>query len=96
MNTKTPKILAIAMLAGIIASGCASRHHQHRHHAHKSQNNCARPPAYLQVKDFKKCLDTQDMGSWQSWCLPAEKPSHCPQASWQQLEKMDNIPACQQ
>jgi leader peptidase (prepilin peptidase) / N-methyltransferase len=43
------------------------------------------PPAYLAVADFKKCLATQSMGTWEAYCLPETKPDSCPQASWDSL-----------
>lgn len=53
------------------------------------------PPAYLGVKDFKSCLSTKNMGTWQSYCLPAKQPTGCPQHSWQQLQnKGQGIPKC--
>jgi hypothetical protein len=57
------------------------------------------PPEYLKIKDFKKCLDTQNFGTWKGWCMPAEKPESCPAESWEQLkaltekEKLHNCPA---
>ncbi|WP_119342569.1 hypothetical protein [Facilibium subflavum] len=51
------------------------------------------PPKYLEVKDYQKCLQTRDNGSWQSWCLPQQKPKDCPQDSWDALSAQ-NIPDC--
>ncbi len=55
------------------------------------------PPRYLETKDFKQCLNVQDFGSWQGWCLPADKPVGCPAASWEQLNMetgKDCVPRC--
>jgi hypothetical protein len=43
------------------------------------------PPKYLSVKDFKQCLATKNMGTWEAWCLPKTKPDDCPDDSWQEL-----------
>lgn len=54
-------------------------------------------PGYLQVPDFQKCLASQQQGSYQTWCLPAQRPDQCPQASWQQLQQLpvgQQVPAC--
>jgi hypothetical protein len=56
-------------------------------------------PEYLQIKDFKKCLETQKFDIWEGWCMPAEKPESCPAESWEQLkaltgkEKLPNCPS---
>ena len=52
------------------------------------------PPAYLSVPGFKACLETQDKGAWQLWCLPQKKPEKCSDDSWQQLSKMQDLPKC--
>jgi hypothetical protein len=60
--------------------------------------NAAPEPKYLEIKDFKKCLSTEDMGSYQSWCMPAKKPASCPAKSWTQLSELietEKLPACQ-
>lgn len=57
----------------------------------------ASPPAYLRVPDFNRCLAEQDQGGYRTWCLPAERPAACPEASWQQLQDMtgaDRVPEC--
>jgi len=51
------------------------------------------PPAYLQVAKFKNCLDTEDMGGWQGYCLPEERNNDCPLKSWDKLKTM-NLIAC--
>lgn len=53
----------------------------------------ALPPKYLQVDGFQNCLKTKDMGTWQSYCIPKNKPKFCKESSWQQLQTM-NLPAC--
>lgn len=55
------------------------------------------PPKYLGVKDFQKCLATKNMGTWQSWCMPAKKLDACPDDSWKQLSGFigkDRVPKC--
>jgi len=55
------------------------------------------PPKYLSIPDFQKCLATKNMGTWQSWCMPAKKPSVCAEQSWQQLNSLtgkDRVPDC--
>ena len=51
------------------------------------------PPAYLSVKGFKSCLNTQDMGGWTTYCLPNDKPEDCTDDSWLKLTKM-SLPIC--
>ena len=46
------------------------------------------PPAYLQVNQFKDCLSQADRGTWKAWCMPANRPEHCPAASWKQLQAL--------
>ncbi|MDA0910635.1 MAG: LysM domain-containing protein [Proteobacteria bacterium] len=53
------------------------------------------PPAYLSVKGFKDCLDTQKMGGWTAYCLPDNKPQSCTDGSWSKLSTM-TIPKCHQ
>ena len=53
----------------------------------------ALPPAYLNVDNFKSCLSTKSMGTWDSYCLPKQKLKKCSTKSWLKLSKMD-IPAC--
>jgi len=55
------------------------------------------PPKYLSVADFQKCLATKNMGTWQSWCMPAKKLDACPNDSWKQLSGFtgkDRVPSC--
>ena len=59
----------------------------------KKRGSSALPPKYLSVKGFKQCLKTKSMGSWDSYCLPSEKPAPCDKKSWAQLIKQ-NIPSC--
>lgn len=54
-------------------------------------------PRYLMVPDFRQCLASQQVLSYRSWCLPANKPDACPQASWEALSGLggrDALPAC--
>lgn len=54
-------------------------------------------PRYLQVPHFQQCLASQQQGSYQTWCLPEQRPDNCPQASWQQLQQLPvghQVPAC--
>ena len=43
------------------------------------------PPAYLSVNQWKDCVDSKDMGGWNAWCKPVDKPENCPADSWDQL-----------
>lgn len=55
------------------------------------------PPKYLQVKDFKLCFSTKNMGTWEAWCMPSEKPVSCPNNAWKQLKALkqkDRVPSC--
>jgi hypothetical protein len=57
----------------------------------------ALPPKYLSVPEFKSCLSTQTVGSYQSWCLPITKPAVCPADSWARLRALsgaDATPPC--
>ncbi len=57
----------------------------------------AKPPEYLDIKDFKKCLATQKYDTWDGWCMPAKKPDECPEASWQKLLALtiqEKLPVC--
>jgi len=57
----------------------------------------ALPPKYLEVKDFRRCLATQQIGSYRAWCIPAAKPESCPATSWDQLQALggkDQVPDC--
>ncbi len=57
----------------------------------------APPPTYLQIKEFKKCLETQKIDTWEGWCIPAEKPESCPEESWEQLKALtgkEKLPDC--
>ena len=49
-------------------------------------------PAYLKVKNFKKCLAVEDYRGWQGYCLPPKQPKDCPKKSWKKLSKMNLIP----
>jgi len=62
-----------------------------------AQISAVLPPKYLSIKDFKQCLKTKNMGSWEALCMPAQKPTACPDGSWQQLQNLtgaDKVPAC--
>ncbi len=52
------------------------------------------PPEYLSVDGYQICLQTKDNGSWQSWCMPKEKPAGCSDDSWAKLSQMKDIPSC--
>ena len=57
----------------------------------------ALPPKYLGIKDFKRCLATQQIDSYRAWCIPAEKPGICPATSWDQLKALsgkDRLAEC--
>lgn len=55
------------------------------------------PPRYLFIPQFKDCLKTQTIGSYQAWCMPQDKPQSCPANSWEQLlalQGRDRISLC--
>ncbi|MFC7421757.1 hypothetical protein ACFQNF_18010 [Iodobacter arcticus] len=59
----------------------------------------ALPPKYLEIKDFKKCLQEKEIDSYRIVCMPKKKLAACPRASWKQLNALtenDKIPACGQ
>lgn len=58
----------------------------------KQITNLILPPKYLQIKDFKKCLNVKQQDTYYYYCLPANKPKLCPQNSWEQLTLMDLLP----
>lgn len=60
----------------------------------KTINQQSLPPQYLEVKDFKLCLETQDNGTWQSWCLPRKQPKACSDKSWAKLSRQNQLPLC--
>merc|ERR1712055_926638 len=50
----------------------------------------AQPPTYLSVEGWKDCMESKDiMGSWDAWCLPAQKPksNKCLEKSWKALQE---------
>lgn len=51
------------------------------------------PPAYLSVPSYQSCLTSQANGSSTQWCMPAQQPAGCPDASWQQLSSQ-GIASC--
>ncbi|WP_156455135.1 hypothetical protein [Janthinobacterium sp. B9-8] len=59
----------------------------------------ALPPKYLEIKDFKQCLQEKEINSYRIVCMPKKKLAACPRASWKQLNALtenDKIPACVQ
>jgi hypothetical protein len=57
----------------------------------------ALPPQYLSITNFKQCLASKNMGTWQAWCMPTAKPETCPNDSWNQLSNLsgkNRLPAC--
>jgi hypothetical protein len=57
----------------------------------------ALPPKYLAVEGFQSCLQTEDQGSHQSWCMPDARPAACAEASWAELSALrgsDRVAAC--
>lgn len=71
--------------------GHHSKNHKKYHKSHDMTR--ALPPKYLQVKDFKECLGTEQISTYSQYCMPKHKPEHCPFDSWQQLVKLD-MPGC--
>ncbi|HJD67650.1 MAG TPA: hypothetical protein LFV66_04295 [Rickettsia endosymbiont of Bembidion lapponicum] len=75
--------------------GHYSKHHKRYHKKHHKSHDMteALPPKYLQVKDFKECLGTEQVSTYTQYCMPEHKPEHCPLDSWQQLVKLA-LPKC--
>ncbi|GAA5253092.1 hypothetical protein [Candidatus Rickettsia kedanie] len=75
--------------------GHHSKHHGKYHKQHHTSHDMtvALPPKYLQVKDFKECLGTEQVSIHTQYCMLGHKPEHCPFDSWQQLVKLD-LPKC--
>jgi len=46
------------------------------------------PPKFMSVEGWKDCMESKDMGSWDAWCLPAQKPksNKCLEKSWKELQ----------
>lgn len=68
-------------------SNYSHKHHKKHHRSHKRIG--VLPPKYLQVKDFKECLGTEQVNTYTQYCVPEHKPEHCSFESWQQLVKLD-------
>ncbi|MDX1901231.1 MAG: hypothetical protein SFW66_04385 [Gammaproteobacteria bacterium] len=51
-------------------------------------------PKYLSVYHWKHCVHTVTLGTARFVCLPAQKPFHCPTASWEQLTKKHLMESC--
>ena len=47
--------------------------------------NGTETPAYLSVENWEKCIGSMIEGSLEKLCEPNEKPSDCPDNSWEQL-----------
>lgn len=61
------------------------------------QANAVLPPRYLSVPDFQQCLSQQSKGTYDTVCLPAARPAHCPAASWKALRRLSGdqkVPRC--
>jgi len=72
----------------------SDRHPKHHKKYSKDKHLLgALPPKYLQVKDFKECLGTEQVSTHTQYCMPQYKPNACPLDSWQQLVKLD-MPKC--
>jgi hypothetical protein len=54
-----------------------------------------RPPPYLFVPGWKKCLGEKQCGSITIVCLPSTKPDDCNQTSWEQLCDIDMLEKCE-
>lgn len=52
-------------------------------------------PKYLSVPKFKECLSQTTLESATYWCLPKDKPTACPNDSWEELQQMNLLP-CQE
>ena len=58
------------------------------------------PPAYLQVPNYKQCLQTVDKGTWTAWCMPKTQPQGCSDDNWKALVdlktqgKLDGMDEC--
>lgn len=76
------------IVAGFCLLGAASlvgcEHFQNKGNSYVGGQSTT-PPHYLEVKGFKHCLKSKNMGSWKAWCMPARKPAGCSNASWHEL-----------
>merc|ERR1711936_665703 len=54
------------------------------------------PPKFMSVEGWKDCMESKDMGSWDAWCLPAQKPksNKCLEKSWKELQEMEGAKPC--
>merc|ERR1711910_94190 len=54
------------------------------------------PPKFMSVEGWKDCMEPKDMGSWDAWCLPAQKPksNKCLEKSWKELQEMEGAKPC--
>jgi len=54
----------------------------------------SRTPDYLSVPNFQNCLNQNDNGGYQTWCLGQNKPANCPQDSWNKLQASKSLKKC--
>lgn len=85
------KAVVSVLVPGVVLAalvGCA---------ADSQSSAAALPPKYLQVKEFDQCLQTEQVGTHQQWCLPLARPDACRTESWEQLQKLqfeERMPVC--
>ena len=48
----------------------------------------ARPPKYLEIDGFARCLEEQSQGMYRTWCMPATRAEGCPAVSWKRLRAL--------
>jgi hypothetical protein len=52
------------------------------------------PPQYLSVPDWKDCVGSMNVGSYNEVCLPHYRPKNCSRSSWHQLKRLRELPLC--
>lgn len=53
----------------------------------------SKPPKYLSIEGFKKCIDLKVKDTYSVVCLPSTKPQKCSNKAWQELSKL-NMEKC--
>ena len=54
----------------------------------------ARPPEYLFVDGYPKCLDDINVGNHKEMCMPSNRPNGCQTSTWIQLQNVFNGKPC--
>lgn len=90
-------LYSLSLVATFFLTGCAATQSASDSLASDTPAIGMPAPRYLQVPDFQQCLASEQQGSYSTWCLLAQRPDSCPQASWQQLQQLpvgQQVPAC--